>query len=293
MPLLPKCKNRQFGQFICPVLSCKRLFLSNQRFRRMLSSSRLTPILAEGQSCLVAVSRRIFLFVLTLFASGCATHRPASDYAIAAQNDSQYVGVPVDSAQPSTAPTTFGVGSTREEVAAIMGPPKSLHNFGSREMWCYGLYGTSYIDFQDGRVSGWNDSDNIFPLQMATPNGSSTTAPASPPVGTTQSPTGLAPQPQYRSPTTGTRYAPTTRAISPTYSTPTYDPITRRRSYTPAFTGGYSSSSYNHVGGYIKRDGTYVEPHYRTTKDSTRINNWSTSGNSNPFSGKKGYKSPF
>ena len=31
-------------------------------------------------------------------------------------------------------------------------------------------------------------------------------------------------------------------------------------------------------------------PHYKTRKDGTRLNNYSTKGNINPYNGKKGYK---
>ncbi len=47
------------------------------------------------------------------------------------------------------------------------------------------------------------------------------------------------------------------------------------------------------VRGYTKKSsGTYVQPHYRSNKDTTKYNNYSTKGNTNPFTGKKGYKSP-
>lgn len=42
--------------------------------------------------------------------------------------------------------------------------------------------------------------------------------------------------------------------------------------------------------GYIKKNGTYVMPHYKTRKDGTRLNNYSTKGNINPYTDKKGYK---
>ena len=45
--------------------------------------------------------------------------------------------------------------------------------------------------------------------------------------------------------------------------------------------------------GYMKKNGTYVMPHYKTRKDGTRLNNYSTKGNVNPYTGKKGYKDPF
>jgi hypothetical protein len=46
-----------------------------------------------------------------------------------------------------------------------------------------------------------------------------------------------------------------------------------------------------HVRGYI-RHGHYVAPHFRTSPDHSRLNNYSTKGNTNPFTGKSGHKSP-
>ncbi|MDL2308832.1 hypothetical protein LJC68_04000 [Bacteroidales bacterium OttesenSCG-928-B11] len=46
--------------------------------------------------------------------------------------------------------------------------------------------------------------------------------------------------------------------------------------------------SQTYVSGYYKSNGTYVQPHYRTTKDNTNHNNWSTSGNTNIYTGTKG-----
>ena len=42
------------------------------------------------------------------------------------------------------------------------------------------------------------------------------------------------------------------------------------------------------VNGYYKSNGTYVQGHYRSSPDSYRNNNWSTSGNTNPYTGQKG-----
>ena len=48
------------------------------------------------------------------------------------------------------------------------------------------------------------------------------------------------------------------------------------------------------VKGYTRRStSTYVAPHYRTSPNRTRFDNWSTKGNFNPYTGKKGYVSPF
>ena len=39
---------------------------------------------------------------------------------------------------------------------------------------------------------------------------------------------------------------------------------------------------------YIKANGTVVEGHYRSDKNNTVIDNWSTKGNINPYTGQKG-----
>jgi hypothetical protein len=45
--------------------------------------------------------------------------------------------------------------------------------------------------------------------------------------------------------------------------------------------------------GYIKRDGTYVSPSRATNPNSTKMDNWSTKGNVNPYTGKAGTKAPY
>lgn len=62
----------------------------------------------------------------------------------------------------------------------------------------------------------------------------------------------------------------------------------RRRSSGYESQGSGSSSSYEKVEGYQKRDGTYVEPYYRTKADNTLDNNYGTRGNDNPWTGKRG-----
>lgn len=44
------------------------------------------------------------------------------------------------------------------------------------------------------------------------------------------------------------------------------------------------------VQGYVKKDGTYVQPHIRSNPDNTRSNNYSTYGNTNPYTGRAGTK---
>ena len=47
------------------------------------------------------------------------------------------------------------------------------------------------------------------------------------------------------------------------------------------------------VRSYYRSSGTYVAPHYRSSPNSSRYDNWSTKGNYNPYTGKKGYSSPY
>lgn len=47
-----------------------------------------------------------------------------------------------------------------------------------------------------------------------------------------------------------------------------------------------------YVNGYIKKDGTYVQPHYRSDPNGSFNDNWSTQGNVNPYTGQEGYKKP-
>jgi len=56
-----------------------------------------------------------------------------------------------------------------------------------------------------------------------------------------------------------------------------------------AFAGAADAAA---VRGYIKRDGTYVAPSYRSRPNSTTLDNYSTRGNVNPYTGKTGTQQP-
>ena len=47
-----------------------------------------------------------------------------------------------------------------------------------------------------------------------------------------------------------------------------------------------------YVHGYTRSDGTYVQPHYRSSPNSSYNDNWSVRGNTNPYTGKSGTLSP-
>lgn len=44
------------------------------------------------------------------------------------------------------------------------------------------------------------------------------------------------------------------------------------------------------VSGYTKKNGTYVAPSYRSSPNKVKYDNYSSKGNYNPYTGKKGYK---
>ena len=47
------------------------------------------------------------------------------------------------------------------------------------------------------------------------------------------------------------------------------------------------------VKGHVRKDGTYVAPHVRTAPNSTRVDNYSSKPNVNPYTGKKGTVDPY
>lgn len=42
------------------------------------------------------------------------------------------------------------------------------------------------------------------------------------------------------------------------------------------------------VNGHHRKDGSYVDGHYRSDPDGNKDNNWSTKGNRNPHTGEEG-----
>ncbi len=48
-----------------------------------------------------------------------------------------------------------------------------------------------------------------------------------------------------------------------------------------------------YVNGYYRSDGTYVQPYYRTAPNNTILDNYSTKGNVNPYTGQPGTVNPY
>lgn len=47
------------------------------------------------------------------------------------------------------------------------------------------------------------------------------------------------------------------------------------------------------VRGYTRSNGTYVAPHYQTAPNATKLDNWSSKPNVNPYTGQQGTKDPY
>jgi hypothetical protein len=54
--------------------------------------------------------------------------------------------------------------------------------------------------------------------------------------------------------------------------------------------GGHVNGSSHSVSGHTTKNGTYVKPHRQTNPNGTQKDNYSTKGNVNPYTGKKGTK---
>lgn len=62
----------------------------------------------------------------------------------------------------------------------------------------------------------------------------------------------------------------------------------------PAPSYGYGSNpSTVYVSPTVRSDGTYVNGHARSAPNDTKLDNWSTKGNVNPYTGKAGTKDPY
>ena len=53
----------------------------------------------------------------------------------------------------------------------------------------------------------------------------------------------------------------------------------------------YAQSHY--VQPYVTKDGTFVQGHYQTNPNGTRADNYSTQGNTNPYTGQQGTGTPY
>jgi hypothetical protein len=54
-----------------------------------------------------------------------------------------------------------------------------------------------------------------------------------------------------------------------------------------------SALAADYVRPYVRKDGTYVEGHYRSSPNNTKMDNYSTQGNTNPYTGQRGTVDPY
>jgi len=71
------------------------------------------------------------------------------------------------------------------------------------------------------------------------------------------------------------------------YSQSYYYPQTAPKKAS-SYNNGYVNPSTSYNNGYIKDNGTYVQPHVKTTPNQTNWDNFSTQGNTNPYTTEKG-----
>ena len=60
----------------------------------------------------------------------------------------------------------FGLNSTSGQVVAAMGTPTTIWNFGTSYTW---HYGTSSVDFANGKVVGWRRGDSALKVRSSAP----------------------------------------------------------------------------------------------------------------------------
>lgn len=63
--------------------------------------------------------------------------------------------------------------------------------------------------------------------------------------------------------------------------------------FTVIALSGQNALASEYVHGYTRHDGTYVQPHYRSDSNGSAYDNYSTRGNSNPYTGERGYVDPY
>lgn len=57
----------------------------------------------------------------------------------------------------------------------------------------------------------------------------------------------------------------------------------------------FAASAYaqTYVKPHVRSNGTYVEGHMRSSPNNTRTDNWSSTGNQNPYTGSQGTTNPY
>jgi len=125
----------------------------------------------------------------------------------------------------------FSIGSTMALVEAVQGIPTSVSALSSRSTnW---WYGNSLVQFTDGRVEGWRDSDGILKRGRATPYGA-------------------------------TQRSQSTTVNTARNSSISSGGVAENGSYYGEISEATGRPKTVGVRGYYRSDGTYVRGHYRS-----------------------------
>ena len=174
--------------------------------------------------------------------------------------NSHDAGAPVNQAvhwgEHAVKATTFAVGSSASQVSTAMGAPDEVRSkSGDMEIWSYKF---SSVTFRKGKVVGWEDHSRVL---RTVGSGDTRIVQKEPERGDTQ--------------TDATMVPSGVTAI-------------RGGGGASASSTGSANPSVQFVEGHQRSDGSSVRGYYRTTGDTSRTNNFSSRGNVNPYSGKRG-----
>ena len=158
--------------------------------------------------------------------------------------------------RPESGFDTFTVGSSADQVKSVMGRPDDVRakSGGAIEIWNYKF---STVAFRGGRVTGWDDHSKVLKTRGS---------------GGSQ----LAESEQK-----GQGGQSDLVSVSPELAA-------RMGARTTPPPSGATNPSVQYVEGHQRNNGSTVQGYYRTTGDASRTNNFSSSGNVNPFTRKRG-----
>lgn len=151
---------------------------------------------------------------------------------------------------------TFTVGSSEEQVRAIMGRPDSQRKSSDGMTWAYGF---SHVVFRSGRVSGWENHGNNL----------KTSGEGDQRVVSDE---------------------PRSRPLEGGGSVPTGAIVHGVGGSRAAVSSGSTNPDVIRINDYTRSDGTRVQGHYRTRGNGTARDNFGSSGNVNPFTREPGYR---
>ena len=202
---------------------------------------------------LVNLPPRALVFI-TIFSTACSNQpgqQPVGKRASEVQVASSH---PVRERETGT--DTFTIGSSNDAVRLAMGQPDNVRtkSGGEIEIWNYRF---STVAFRGGKVTGWEDHSNVLKSRGS---GDTRLAESDEKAHGGQS---------------------DSVSVSPELAA-------RMGARTTPPPSGATNPSVQYVEGHQRSNGSAVQGYYRTTGDASRTNNFSSSGNVNPFTRKRG-----